>query len=126
MLRTVSDFVDLLGSVESTQLAFIFPCAIYLRGAPRYGARIGGAERCWIYYLLLVAALVFVLGTLSSIIVSHHDIAAIWVAFLSRRQRYCCGQEIRHHMATYGEPFSCFCESLRCAEAESASNRTLM
>ena len=102
MLATVSDFVDLLGSVESVQLAFIFPCVIYLRGAARYGARIGGAERCWIYYLLLVAALVFVLGTLSSII------------------------EIRHHMATYGEPFSCFCESLRCAEAESASNRTLI
>ena len=76
--------------MESVQLAFIFPCAIYLRGAPRYGARIGGAERCWIYYLLLVAALVFVLGTLSSIIVSHHDIAAIWVAFLSGWQRYRC------------------------------------
>ena len=34
--------------------------------------------------------------TFHGVPVSRHDVAAIWVAFFSRRQRYCCGQDVNY------------------------------
>jgi len=84
------DFVELVGSMLSPFLAFLFPCVFYLKTAKMNSIIIDQSERFLIYGIIALGVSVVLFGTIASI------------------------RDLVHHTEEYGSPFDCFCESKTC------------
>ena len=84
------DFVELVGSMLSPFLAFLFPCIFYLKTLKMSSVTIEQSERIVIYGIIALGISVILFGTTASI------------------------RDLVHHTEEYGAPFDCFCESKTC------------
>lgn len=84
------DFVELVGSMLSPFLAFLFPCIFYLKTMKMSSITIEKSERIVIYIIIALGLSVILFGTTASI------------------------RDLIHHTEEYGAPFDCFCESEKC------------
>lgn len=84
------DFVELVGSLLSPFLDFLFPCVFYLKTMKNASKKIEEYERVLIYCVITFGVSVVIFGTIASF------------------------RDLVHHTEEYGYPFDCFCESKSC------------
>lgn len=83
--------IELIGSLCSATLGFLFPAVFYLRCGVIYNWNIRRIERALMYFIIIFSLMLTIFGTISSL------------------------RQVIEESKMYGEPFECHCESKACS-----------